>query len=328
MSGGVPRQRHRRDRGQHLAGIDDAEPVAIAVEHLTRDLEIAARPLAGAAEMAIVLPECDLAMVDDQLGIREGGFSRRRDQPADMIGMRVGQKDGVDLRGVNARLAQVGPEMAAPLPDAARAGVDQHSAPAGAHEITIDMHGGRIRDPRLVLHPAHIGRIDVRERIEADGKIAIADGGNRDITDPPGGEQGGRHHHSPNGRSVARVQARRRVAETADACGEAGCMPDGVIELLHEPLHELWRARRGEPIANVREHRMAATMADRNVDDVHVFQCSLEHAGAKVAAPPGQLRQRRSLRQASGRNEDRDIGHCDSTVPVCGRCRRRQSIAR
>ncbi len=71
----VARQRHRRHAGKHLTGIEGAQSVAIAVERLTRQEEVATGATGGAAQIAVILPECDFPMVGNKLGIRKGGFS-------------------------------------------------------------------------------------------------------------------------------------------------------------------------------------------------------------------------------------------------------------
>ncbi|MNV89182.1 hypothetical protein D3C71_1834560 [compost metagenome] len=71
----MSRKRHRRNAGQHLAALKSAQPVAIAIERLARHEEVATGALGRAAQIAIILPERDLPMVGDKLGVRENGCS-------------------------------------------------------------------------------------------------------------------------------------------------------------------------------------------------------------------------------------------------------------
>ena len=66
----------------------------------------------------------------DQFRMCKHGLSCAVHQPTDVIGMRVGQQDGVDRSGFDAGKHQVRFELATPLLEPARPTVDENGAAA------------------------------------------------------------------------------------------------------------------------------------------------------------------------------------------------------
>ena len=132
VSIGVPWYRQCVDAGEHLPVVEKTKPIAISIEYPTRHREISACAFAGATQVPVVLPEPDLASMHDQFGIRKRDLSCTVHEPPDMVGMRVGQQDGVDRGGLDTGKREVRPELAAPLPEPARPGIDEHGAARAA----------------------------------------------------------------------------------------------------------------------------------------------------------------------------------------------------
>ena len=66
---------HGTNARENLVPGKQAQLLTILVKHLAGKQKVAASALTGSAEIAIVLPESNLMLVDHQLRIGKGGFS-------------------------------------------------------------------------------------------------------------------------------------------------------------------------------------------------------------------------------------------------------------
>lgn len=64
MPGGMPRKGERTDAWENFIIRKRADPLPILIEHLARKQKISASALARPAEIAVVLPERNLMLVD------------------------------------------------------------------------------------------------------------------------------------------------------------------------------------------------------------------------------------------------------------------------
>ena len=65
MSWGMPQKRHRTDARQNFVISKRARLLPILIEHLASKQKVATSPLTRSAEVAIILPKRNLALVDD-----------------------------------------------------------------------------------------------------------------------------------------------------------------------------------------------------------------------------------------------------------------------
>ncbi|KVN32776.1 hypothetical protein WT11_17615 [Burkholderia stagnalis] len=69
---------------------------------MTRNQEIAARPLAGTRQISVILPKFDFSLMSNELRMRKGSLSGCIHQSTYMVRVGVRKQDGVDRRGFDA----------------------------------------------------------------------------------------------------------------------------------------------------------------------------------------------------------------------------------
>ncbi|RAN47762.1 hypothetical protein RB25_13210 [Herbaspirillum rubrisubalbicans] len=151
MSGGMSGKRLGADARKYLFAGEEADPVAILLEHLACEEKVATCPFVGAVQMDIVLPEGEFLLMQYQLRVGKAEFSRAIEQPADMIRMSMGQKDCIDLGRQHAGPSEIVLQAAAPLLETSRARVDQHGSLRAADQVAIDMDGRGVGHAGILL---------------------------------------------------------------------------------------------------------------------------------------------------------------------------------
>lgn len=312
----VSRQRHRANTGKDFPLIESAKLVAVAVEHLTRYRKVTARTLAGPAQIAVVLPECNLSPMSNKLRIRKGNVSGCVHQSSDMVGVRVGEQDRVDIGGFDAGKRQIGLQAPAPLPDAAGPAVDKNCAARSLYHVAVDMHGGRLLLRCIALHPGGLGRVDIRQEVEARGEVAVADCSDREIPGSLTWKGSGRHNSSPEDFLISGMNVRRGITETTDTRRDTRATRNGVVEGRHELVHNGWRAKRFKAILDFREDGMAVPVPNFDMDDMNVFERRSKDTRTEFDAVAGKLFEFLVRRHLPRRDIERDVGHRGSTFPV------------
>src|SRR6266702_4311659 len=171
------------------------------------------------------------------------------------------------------------------------------------------MHGGRLLLPCITLHSGGLGRVDVREEVQASGEVAVADCGDREIPDSLTWKGKGGHNSSPEDFLISGVNVRCGIPKTTDARRETSAARDGVVQGFHELVHYRGRAKCLKAILDFREDGMSVPMPNVDIDDMNVFECRSKDTRTEFDAVAGNLGKRLIRRHLPRRNIESDIGH-------------------
>lgn len=79
-------------------------------------------------------------LVHDQLRTGEGDLSRRIDQPSNVIGMRMGQKNRINVARLHPSKCKVRFQLASPLFESSRTRINQDRAATTSDQVAIDVN--------------------------------------------------------------------------------------------------------------------------------------------------------------------------------------------
>ncbi len=166
-------EQHRRHARQHLAIAHGAHALTIGRGRHARLGDIAADALAGAARLVAVEPECRLRLVQQELCVGIDGASVIVDQPVGMVGMDVGQQDGIDAFRRDADGAKAVGELAERRPEGvAGAGIDQRACAVELEQKCVHRDVHRLTGP-LAGKPLGFGaraQASPSNRMREDGR--------------------------------------------------------------------------------------------------------------------------------------------------------------
>jgi hypothetical protein len=143
--------------------------------------DVAADALALAGRGIAVEPERRFGLVQDDFRVRIDGGTGIVDQPVGMVGMEMGEKDGLDIFRRDAEGAQIVRKLAERRPHGvAGAGIDQRPSPRALEQERVH------RDRHVVFpagEPLALGLVHAEHDIERRRQHAVAQRRDRDVAD-------------------------------------------------------------------------------------------------------------------------------------------------
>ncbi len=138
MAGRMAGQRARVDPGDRLLTINFANLRRADCQYAVDEQHVAPAAIAGVVQCGCRQPVSAFPRRQEHrgVGIRRGAGCRQ--QSADVIRVRVGEEDGVNLLRAYAEQRQIGDKRTADAIDSPGAGIHQYGVPASADKIGAD----------------------------------------------------------------------------------------------------------------------------------------------------------------------------------------------
>jgi hypothetical protein len=152
---------------------------------LPRRGEVAAAPrFIDFHHLRIVEPMRNFVLVQHDFGIGKEATPGRVGKAVRMVGMHVGEQDGVDCVGRDAGRRKRPRQLPERRPHAvAGAGVDQRRAPGGLDQERVDADGQRHPAAVAADNRVRLGRRHIAHDIERRVEIAVAEHRDADVAD-------------------------------------------------------------------------------------------------------------------------------------------------